>query len=269
MEIRKTVVEGIQIRYPVSETDCGRLVTTACARTVQVLREHWHVAVPSDCRVYVMTSWQKFLFDSAPWYWKPYLVTAYPFVALRAAHIWRFAGGWAIRYGKRVVVGVKPYRLMVEADQTPGRQIYIAGRTPEEKVETVTCHELTHAFTFHLGLPGWLFEGLATRAMEHYLESPVIKAGTLDVLTDGISTMDDNLQPRMRALVTEYLRGYWLTRYIEATQPRLLQQFLTARLDRKEFERQLTAALGRSVKDYRRDKFPEVREYFIKVILCG
>jgi hypothetical protein len=72
---------------------------------------------------------------------------------------------------------------VIEAsDRSLGEQIFLQDRDLSEIVQTVTCHELVHAFTFHLKLPTWLHEGLATLAMEHYLDRRIVREETLEDL---------------------------------------------------------------------------------------
>ena len=52
--------------------------------------------------------------------------------------------------------GVKPPRLVQLADRRAGDQIFVKEKDIGEKVQSITCHELAHAFTSHLRLPAWL-----------------------------------------------------------------------------------------------------------------
>ena len=176
-------VAGFTLYYPTGEEETAGLIRAACEKSVNLIQTRWGLAAPPDCRVYVMTSWRQFLFHSAPWYLKPYLVAVYPFLALKAASIWRYAGGWAIRYGRRQVVGIKPARLLKISDRRYAEHLLIEDRTEEERIQTVACHELTHAFTAHLKLPAWLREGLATLAMEHYLGRRIVSRESLEALS--------------------------------------------------------------------------------------
>jgi hypothetical protein len=237
-------VAGLRLCYAPEEQEAARIVRLACERTVGLLRQRWGLTTPDDCRVYVMTSWSSFLLHSAPWPWKVYLVLTFPLVAYRAKGIWPYAGGWSVQYGARGVAGIKPPRLLQMADRTLGETFFTEGRTLNEIVKTVTCHELTHVFTYHLKLPTWLREGVATLAMEHYLGRCIVRTGTLDQLvvvppSDGRRRGYDR-----QKLIAQYARGYWLTRFIEETRPDLLLELLSAPLPAKALENRLAAAHG-------------------------
>ena len=50
------------------------------------------------------------------------------------------------------------------------------------KVQNITCHELTHAFTSHLHLPTWLNEDLAMVMVDKFFEKCTVQYDTLEVL---------------------------------------------------------------------------------------
>mgnify|MGYP001037345838 FL=1 len=244
-------VAGFTLYYPPGEEASAGWIRAACERSVKLIQTRWGLAAPSDCRVYVMTSWRQFLFHSAPWYLKPYLVAVYPFLALKAASIWRYAGGWAIRYGRRQVVGIKPARLLKISDRRYAEHLLIEDRTEEERIQTVACHELTHAFTAHLKLPAWLREGLATLAMEHYLGRRIVSRESLDTLNDPVGVLMPGGSEKLnmkdpRALVRQYVVSYWLTRHIGETKPDLMSRILAIRHSRQELEKMVTADYGKT-----------------------
>jgi hypothetical protein len=222
------------------------------------MRQRWDLAPPADCRVYVMTDWRQFLFHSAPWPWKVYLALTLPLVARRASRIWPYAGGWALQYGSRRVVGVKPPHVIKSSDRSLGEQIFLQDRDLSEIVQTVTCHELVHAFTFHLKLPTWLHEGLATLAMEHYLDRRIVRQETLENLVSLSAGEKEGAAGRLRvddpqALISQYARGYWLTRYIDETKPELLKELLAERISSKELEEKVASAFGKDRERFWKD----------------
>jgi hypothetical protein len=238
-------IQGITFYYPEQEAESAGLIRSAIVRSADLLMHHWNLPQPADCRVYLMTSWRGFLFTSAPWYVQPYLVTAYPFIAIKASRTWQYAGGWALRYGKRYIVGIKPPRLLESSNQAPGELIYVPDRSLKEKVQTITSHELTHAYTFHLKLPVWLNEGLAMRAMEHYIGRSVVREDTLRYLDAAVIEPIDQLRlGGVDGWVPLYSRGYWLTRYIEESNPDLLLDLLSRRHTDAELENALSTAYG-------------------------
>ncbi len=248
-------IAGIDLSYAPQESEDARIIAAACERSVHVMQQCWGLRTPEDCRVYVMTSWKQFLFDSAPWPWKAYLILTFPFVARRAQAIWPYAGGWSLQYGRRKVVGVKPLYLIQQGNRNLGEQIFLQNRNLQETVQTVTCHELVHAFTFHLGLPTWLHEGLATLAMEHYLDRHIVRDDTLERLTSqGFAhphSGTERLQvDRQQALIAQYVRGYWLARYLEETKPELLRDLLSKPVSHTAMKGKIASAFGKDPESF-------------------
>jgi hypothetical protein len=237
-------IAGLRLCYAPEEEEAAQIIGSACERTVQLLNERWRLRTPDDCRVYVMTSWSSFLFQSAPWPWNAYLALTFPLVAYRAKGIWPYAGGWSLQYGRRGVAGVKPPRLLQTADRTLGEGFFLPGRTLNEIAETVTCHELTHVFTAHLRLPTWLREGVATLAMEHYLERRIVRADTLDQLGAAPRADGSRRSLNRQTLIAEYTRGYWLTRLIEDDRPDLLSELLGRPMPARVLDTSIAAAYG-------------------------
>jgi hypothetical protein len=260
-------IAGLRLFYEPQEEEAARLIGKACEKSAQLLQKRWGLALPGDCRVYVMTSWTRFLFHSAPLPWKIYLALTFPLIARRAASIWPYAGGWALSHGRRQVVGVKPPRLIKTGDRSLGEKIFIQDRNVNEIVQTVTCHELTHAFTFHLKLPTWLHEGLATLAMEHYLGRPIVRQETLEYLAHLTPANSRSRREKLRVedqqlLISQYARGYWLTRYIDETQPELLKELLSRRMDHKVLDGKLTTAFAKEREVFWQDIDNELRTFF-------
>ena len=50
---------------------------------------------------------------------------------------------------------------------------------------------------------------------------------------------------RQQALIAQYTRGYWLTRYLEETQPQLLRDLLSRRIRHKALEAKIASAFGK------------------------
>lgn len=248
--MKEESIAGLRLYYDAEEQDAAQLVGRACERSVALFQERWGLETPEDCRVYVMTSWMGFLLQSTPWPWKGYVILTLPLVALRAGTIWPYAGGWAIQYGKRRVVGVKPPRLIQEGNRSLGEKIFTKNRDLSETVETVTCHELVHAFTFHLKLPTWLHEGLATLAMEHYLGRDIVRRDSLDSLLRRVPIQADGLSEKQHGLLARYARGYWLTRLIEETNPKVLRELLSRRYEPQEMQEQVASAFGKDPESF-------------------
>ncbi|NLE77100.1 MAG: hypothetical protein GX605_10180 [Chloroflexi bacterium] len=242
-------VDGLTLHYKAQDQATAELVRQACQRTVRLLREGWGLPAPADCRVYVMTSWLGFAFGAAPWPWKALLAATLPLWAIRMQQTWAVAGGWAQRFGRRRAVGVKPPRLLQAADRSLGERFFIPVESLEEKVQHVACHELTHAWTAHLTLPGWLREGLAMVTVDRLAGRPTVQQATLATLTQPSAGQGSQRPERLRlahreGLVRLYVRGYWLTRYVEESQPGLLTALLAKPQPAQELEQQIAAAYG-------------------------
>jgi hypothetical protein len=247
VRVERTTVDGLTVFFDADERDAAELIGRASAQSAELITRLWGLETPGDCRVYVMTSWFRFLFHSAPPYLWPVLVLLMPFWLGRVRQLWRVAGGWAQRWGRRRAVGVKPPRLMEIADTSIGSRIFVKGENIEEKVENVTCHELVHAFSGHLRLPMWLNEGLAMVTVDRYLEKQTVRGDTLDLVERWTGERDPARYRKMRitspdAIVYHYARGYWITRYLEETRPELLEELLRRRSGNRRLERRVASA---------------------------
>jgi len=247
--MQRISINGLTLFFDAEEQDTVELIGQACAKSMRVIQEHWKLDIPKDCRIYIMTSWFGFMFRSAPWPWKILLAVTMPLWVLRAKKIWPLVGGWEQRYGRRRVVGVKPPRLVRLADKRIGDRIFVKEEDANEKVRSITCHELTHAFTSHLQLPAWLKEGLAMVMVDKFFEEPTVQYETLKVLEHSSDKHTFGRRQKLRvgdgnALVYLYARGYWLTRYIEETLPGLLKDLLSRRCQHNELQDKIATAYG-------------------------
>jgi hypothetical protein len=246
MEVRD--LDGLTLYYEAGEREAAELIARACRESVQLISELWDLEPPEDCRVYVMTSWRRFAFQSAPWPRRVLMALLYPLWAPGIRRAWPQVGGYAQRYGHRRVVGLKPPRLIKLAQGGAGERIFLPLPDAAEKVRHNTCHELAHAFVDHLDLPDWLKEGLAMVTVDRFAGGPTVRPETVDSLArsrgeapagrTGLDLRDPD------AVVYLYVRGYWLTRFLHETQPGLLQGLLAHRHDPEALERQVSAALG-------------------------
>jgi hypothetical protein len=223
-------IDGLTLYYEAEEREAAILIGDACQQSVKLIGELWGQEGPEECRVYVMTSWQRFLFHSAPWPWRIWLGVTLPLRYARVQKLWDLSGGWAQRYGERQVIGVKPPRLMQTVDAGLRARLFVERET-EEWVRHNTCHELVHAYTAHLGLPAWLHEGLAMVTVDRLAGRSTVKAETLDVLRRQSQGGRPQEGYRGAAIDEESLlylavRGYWITRYLADTRPQTLRGLL-------------------------------------------
>ena len=205
-----------------------------------------------------MTSWLHFVFHSAPWTWRVLLAITLPLWVLRVRRMWQIAGGWAQRYGKRRAIGIKPPHVLQIADTSIGKRIFVQGLELDEKVQHITCHELTHAFSAHLTLPVWLNEGLAMVTVDKFAGQPTVQTASLDTLAQTTHKVNPRSYRGVRptdpdALVYLATRGYWITRYLEATQPDLLQELLSEKMTHAALEDKVAATYGMDRETFWRD----------------
>lgn len=246
MEQRK--IDGLTLLYEPAETAAADLVEQACRPSLDVIAEAWGLGPPSDCRLYVMTSWLGFLVDSAPWGWRVVLGITFPLWAYRTNRMWPYAAGWMQRYGRRQAVGVKPPRLLETANRSIGEQVFVREEDIAEKVRHATCHELTHAFMAHLRLPSWLNEGLAMVTVDLFFGRPTVREDTLGALGSHAAPKRPSAAPRLNPrnaaeIVRHYVRGYWIARLLAETDPQAVRALLLERRSRADLERRIAAIL--------------------------
>jgi hypothetical protein len=250
-----TSINGLTLFYDTEEQDAAHVIGEACQQSVQLMQTYWQLDIPKDCRVYVMTSWFHFIFHSAPWPWQIMLGATLPLWYVRVKRLWPYTGGWAQRYGRRRAVGVKPPRLIEQADRSMGVRIFVKEDDVNEKVRHITCHELVHAFTAHLKLPMWLNEGLAMVTVDKLLGKTTVRPDTIELVEHPPHQTGPGSYRRLSvknqdALIYHYARGYWLTRYLEETQPDLLRSFLVQRQRHRVLENKVATTLGMPPKKF-------------------
>ncbi len=240
---------GLKLYFPRGEQATADIVEEACRRSVALIRDQWGLQPPARCRVYVMTSWLHFLFHSAPWYVRVWYAVSLPLWFGRIRKLWGFVGGWTQRYRRRPAIGVKPPRLLAERDRTIGEMIFVEEPDLDKKLAHIVCHELTHAFSARLKLPMWLNEGIAMIAVDRYFGQATVKEDTRCTLSRSREATAPGRYrelPGMAAedVVYQYVRGYWITRFLQDTHPDLLHGLLQQRPSGNEIESGVAAALG-------------------------
>ncbi len=142
--MKSSVISGVTVVADPAEQNTVDLIGSACAKAIQLSQEMWGLGSPEDCRIYVMTSWLGFVFQSAPWHWRILLGATMPLWCFRARRTWPYSAAWTQRYGKRVAIGVKPPRLLEQSDRSIGVRMFAEEKDMKVNVQHVTCHELVH-----------------------------------------------------------------------------------------------------------------------------
>lgn len=234
-------VNGITLYFDASEQAAADLFAEACKRSIPLIQEQWGFPLPRECRVYVMTSRLHFIFHSAPWSAKIAYAISLPVWYFRTYRQWQYIGGWTLRYRQRPSVGVKPPALFELADKSIGQRVYVREPDIHKRVQATLCHELVHAFSAHLQLPLWLNEGIAMLTTDRFAGSPTVRIDTLDTLAKyphksksanyvNLASMDAD------RIVYNYVRGYWLTRYLEEAHPGTVRSLLAIRRSARNIE---------------------------------
>jgi hypothetical protein len=244
-------VDALTLYYDAAERETADLVAKACLRTLQVVQQHWRLTPPADCRVYVMTSWLRFMFHSAPWPSRILMAVTFPLWSRRARQMWPLAGGFHQAYRRRRAIGVKPPRLLQRADRALGERLFVDAENAdaERKVQHITCHELTHACLAHLKPPMWLNEGLAMLTVDLYAEDQTIRPETVDLLGGPIASGDPAGYRDVRpadpdSLLYHAVRGYWIVRFLRDRHPDALAQLLARHHDSQETTRLMATTVG-------------------------
>jgi len=247
--MRSKTVGTITLLFDADEQDTAEVISGACEKAIQLVREGWGLEPPEDCRIYVMTSWLGFVFQSAPWPWRILLGATMPLWCFRARRTWPYSAAWTQRYGRRVAIGVKPPRLLEQSDRSMGVRMFVEEKDMQVNVQHVTCHELVHACSAHLRLPMWLNEGIATVTADRFLARPTIRPDTLEFMRGFLPkgpppTYRELSRMGGEAIAYHGVRGYWLVRYLEEERPGFLRRMFSLRRDAQAIEREMALQLA-------------------------
>lgn len=254
----KRTIGSLLLVYDRGEQETADLIADTCAKAIRLAEENWGLGPPEDCRIHVMTSWFGFVFQSAPWSWRLLLGTTMPFWCFRARRTWPYSAAWTQRYGRRVAIGVKPPRLLAQSDRSIGVRMFVEEKDMQVNVQHVTCHELVHACSAHLGLPAWLNEGIATLTAERFLGKPTIRRETLAFMRGFVPKAAPPTYRQLsrmggEAIAYHGMRGYWLVRYLEETRPGFLRRMLARQQAAGMIEREMITELEMAPESFWRD----------------
>ena len=134
-------ISGLTLLFDQNEQKAAELIGQACEKSVQTIQGCWGLDTPEDCRVYVMTSWLRFLFHAPSWPYRILVAATLPLWYFRARKLWALAGGWHQQFGQRRAVGVKPPHLLKNADTAKIRSATRLARP----LNSIACSLLTRA----------------------------------------------------------------------------------------------------------------------------
>ncbi|OGN88981.1 MAG: hypothetical protein A2Z74_04625 [Chloroflexi bacterium RBG_13_46_9] len=241
-------INKITVNFDANEKETAGLIAGACQRSIELAAECWGLSSPQDCRIFIMRSAIKFLFQSAPWSWRIYLGIALPLWYRQVNRIWQYAGAWTQRFGKRIVIGIKPPYMIEKSDQSIGVRLFVEEPDINKKIQQFTCHELVHACSSHLRLPMWLNEGIAIVTVDRFVGEQTVRMDTLDLIKNVSAHTQPPAQRELFKLDKEKIayhtiRGYWLVKYIEELHPGLLKNLFSQSPDSKSINEKIITAL--------------------------
>lgn len=247
--MKSITTSGLKVYYDQDEIGAVDGIVNACERSVQTIQESWQLETPRDCRVYIMSSWPRCVFLGAPIGSQIILGLTFPVWYSEFKKRWNYSGGWSQKYGERQVVGIKSPRLFAEIPDAIGESIFIQEDDLDQKVLSIVCHELTHAYSSHLRLPNWMHEGLAMVSADRCLGKPNVLPDTLQLLKTRNAEQSSNADLQLNSqsrdeIILQYVRGYWMTKYLVDNHPELVIELLQKKLDPKELESKIASAVG-------------------------
>lgn len=264
-------VKNSIIRYEPRDAETARMIQAVCSKTEELVYEKWHLSLPEGTQVHVMRSWLHFPFLASNWIRKILLALSLPLWSIQARRLWAFSGGWALPYPRHPAIGVKPPELLQISDRSMGRQIFVDDMDDMAKVQMIACHELTHASTARLRLPAWLNEGMAMVAVDDFFGYQSVQPQTLSSLRDTQPKIRPQDYRQLRrahkqTLVYLYVRGYWITRFLDGHHPEILCHILSKRHKHSDILTILSEALQIPVSDFWQRIDDIVYNYFTKTI---
>jgi hypothetical protein len=226
------IVDGFKLVYAPKEAAGAEVIRRAIEDSVPVIRELWPFPPPRRAKVVVWTDWMDGYRQGLPRLQRMLLPVARKRIAGYGERLWTLVGGITLRSQPPAVL-VKPPRVLAEADIRIGKKLFVWLDDINDRVRSITCHELVHAYATRRPLPAWLNEGIAMLTVDSFFGFDTVKPQTIELL--GATTAPLRAYralPRLTdsELVTFYARAYWLTRYLHEQHPQELRRILGQRL---------------------------------------
>lgn len=268
--LQTLVAKNSIITHQERDVQTAHMICDVCSKTEDLLLEQWNLSLRPGTQVHIMRSWLLFPFDASSLARKILLAITLPLWAIRARKLWEYSGGWSLPYPRQPAIGVKPPDLLKISDRSMGRRIFIDGIDDLTKVQMITCHELTHASTAHLKLPAWFNEGLAMVTVDKYFGYCTVKSQTLTSLQNTLPKTNPRGYRQLQCadkdtLIYLYIRGYWITRYLEEIHPDILRGILLKRRHNSTIITMLADALHLPDRDFWQDIDDFVLNHFVLI----
>lgn len=215
------VVGNVNVYFNSNEMDTFEMINSTVHLATELIKDKWGLSIPDNSRIYVMNNWLKFLFQSAPLYYWPIIGLNLPFVFPMMKKSWGSVGGWAKRYGKRHVIGIKDKQLINLEGSELGKKIFIPETTIEDKMKHIITHELTHVCLSNYKKPEWFNEGMAMLAVDKIFQKQTVRKDTLDLLAAY------NIDSIKKSILSNYIVGYWFVKYLDEKEPETLKRILS------------------------------------------
>jgi len=260
--------DTIKIFYNEGNEKEAEAAVSAVMDATPLIKESWGLDSPRGINIYITDSMMDLVFRSSPILRKLVLAVFLPLWFFRARRLWKLSAGWTLNSKKSPAKGLKPTQNLqdlIDGRKDDSRKIFIDENDIFNKFKWTACHELTHAFSSHLRLPMWLNEGLAMVTVD-------MISGKKTVLPRTLKSMDRNgdRPPEYKKLakmneediVYHLVHGYWITRYLEESNPGFTKVLLSGSTERGDLEKKISRLLNLDGENPWKDLDRTVFEHF-------
>jgi hypothetical protein len=239
-------VEGFEFVADLPTAPGAETISNAVTDSVPIIEEMWRFKRPRRAKVVVWTDWMDGYRKGIPSWQRLFLPLMRKRIETYGERLWKAVGGITLRSQPPAVL-IKPPHLLAEADVRLGEKLFVRLDDITDRVRSITCHELVHAYANSRALPPWLNEGIAMLTVDRFFGFDTVKPQTLELLGTVVPPLRSYLRLTKLTdteLVNLYARGYWITRYLHEEHPATLRRLLGRRLGIGINERRLARAVG-------------------------
>ncbi|MDH3729928.1 MAG: hypothetical protein OES13_02210 [Acidimicrobiia bacterium] len=240
------IVEGFKLIFAPEEEAGAQVIRGAIEDSVPVIRQLWPFRPPRRAKVVVWTDWMDGYRQGLPRFQLLLLPLFRKRIVGYGDRLWKLVGGITLRSQPPAVL-VKPPRVLADADIRIGEKLFVHLDDINDRVRSITCHELAHAYATVRPLPAWLNEGIAMLTVDRLFGFDTVKPQTMELLGAVTAPVRSyRALPRLTnsELVKFYARGYWLTRYLHEQHPEELRRILSQRFAIGVTDRRLAKIVG-------------------------